>query len=246
MADDVGLPLTHEERVEGVAASVFRDVRARIPFVPALFKALAHDPEALLAAWLQARALYDDPATAAPTARLRRLADPGLALDPTAELRTALRPFVEELPFMLLIVASLSLTLDGRLPRREPPDPALPSPGPVPPPELPDRGEHPLFPEICRVYGTQHLPSVFRMLAARGLLDEAWQSVGPFLGSVEGTAFVDGLGAAAEHEAARFAACGFFSVERARPVVEQFRRALPRNLVLAVSLGGEWSLGGRR
>jgi len=174
----------------------------------------------------------------ASTARLRRLADPGLALEPTAELRTALRPFVDELPFMLLIVASLSLTLDGRLPRREPAEPALPAPGPVPPPELPDRGEHALFPDICRVYGTQHLPSVFRMLAARGLLEEAWESIGPFLGSVEGTALVDGLGTAAGHEAARFPECAFFSVERARPVVEQFRRALPRNLILAVALGG--------
>lgn len=159
MAEETGLPLLHEEQVGGLAASVFQDIRARIPFVPALFKALADDPEARLAAWLQARALYDEPAAAAPAERLRRLADPGLALSPTPEVRAAVRPFVEELPFMLLIVASLTLTLNGALPLREPPEPELPLLGPVPPPKLPDRGEHPLFPEICRVYGTRHLPS---------------------------------------------------------------------------------------
>jgi hypothetical protein len=52
-----GLPLRHEEQVAGLAASVFRDIRGRMPFVPALFKALADDPDAPLAAWLQARGL---------------------------------------------------------------------------------------------------------------------------------------------------------------------------------------------
>src|SRR5207245_2351336 len=54
-----GLPLLHEEEVDGVVASVFVDIRARMPFVPALFKALAADPKALVAAWLQARAIYE-------------------------------------------------------------------------------------------------------------------------------------------------------------------------------------------
>ena len=77
-----GSPPLHEEEVGGVAASVFQDIRARMPFVPALFKALADDPEALLSAWLQARALYDDPDTAAPAERLRRRARPRASRSP--------------------------------------------------------------------------------------------------------------------------------------------------------------------
>jgi hypothetical protein len=238
VADEIGLPLLHEEQVDGIAAAVFQDVRARMPFVPALFKALAADPEVLVPAWLQARALHDDPAAAVPVDRLRQLADPGLELDPRLELRSALRPFAEALPFMLLVAASLKLTLDGVLPLREPPDPALPPPGAVPPPELPDRAEHPLFVEICRIYGTQHLPSVYRMLAARGLLEEAWQVAGPFFASREGAALAERVGAAADAEAARFPQYAYFRVERARRVVEELRTALPRNLVLAVAFAG--------
>jgi hypothetical protein len=236
MAEEIGLPLIHEEEAGGLAASVFQDIRARMPFVPALFKALASDPEALLPAWLQARALYDDPAAARAAARLRLLAEPGLSLSPSAELRAAVAPFVEELPSMLLIAASLLLTLDGVLAPGEPPEPALPPPGPVPPPELPDRAEHALFAEICRTYGTRHLPSIYRMLAARGLLEDAWQAVGPFLASAPGAALADELGRAADREAAAFPQHAFPQVGRSRPVVEQLRRALPRNLVLAAAL----------
>jgi hypothetical protein len=231
----VGLPLRHEEQVDGIAASVFQDIRRRMPFVPALFKALADDPAALLPAWLQARALYDDPAARAAAGSLRRLALPRLDFAPINDLSEAVRPFLVELPFMLLIVSSLALTLDGVLPLRSQPDPDLPPPGPVPPPEFSDRGEHPLFADICRVYGTRHLPSIFRMLAARGLLEESWRAIGPFLSSAEGLALVERLSTDAERAASAFPDCAFFSVERAQPVIDQFRRALPRNLVFAVA-----------
>src|SRR5262245_14256918 len=49
--------LVHEEDARDLVLSVFTDVRARMPFVPAIFKALAQEPSALLLAWLQARAL---------------------------------------------------------------------------------------------------------------------------------------------------------------------------------------------
>ena len=73
---------------------------------------------------------------------------------------------------------------------------------------------------------------------ARGLLEEAWQAAGPFLASGRGAVFVDELGHAAERAAAWFPQYAFPQVERARPVVEQLWRALPRNLVLAVALSG--------
>ena len=68
----IGLRLLHEEEVEGVVSSVFVDIRARMPFVPALFKALAADADALVAAWLQARAIYDDPRSSAAAEEIRR------------------------------------------------------------------------------------------------------------------------------------------------------------------------------
>ena len=39
--------LLHEEDATGLVLSVFADVRARMPFVPAIFKALAREPAAL-------------------------------------------------------------------------------------------------------------------------------------------------------------------------------------------------------
>ena len=233
-----GLPLRHEEDAEGLVASVFLDIRRRMPFVPALFKALAGDPAALLAGWLQSRALYDDPAAAGAAEALRRSALPPLRFVSTPELAETVRPFVAELPFMLLIVSSLSLTLDGAIPLQALPDAGLPSPGPVPPPEFSDRGEHPLFAEICRVYGTRHLPSIYRTLAARGLLEESWGAIGPFLERDEGRALVERLCSDAGRAAAAFPDYAFFGVERARPVIEQFRQALPRNLVFAVAASG--------
>ncbi len=233
-----GLPLRHEQDVDGVAASVFRDIRRRMPFVPALFKALAHDPDALLAAWLQARALYDDPQTATVAAGLRAQSRPGLALRPPLELRAAVRPFVEELPFMLLIATSLGLTLEGELPLRRRPAANLPPAGPVREPEFSDRGEHPLFVDICRAYNTQHLPSIYRMLAARGLLEESWAAIGPFLTSARGRMLAAELSATAAAHGRRFPEVAFCNADSARAIVDQLRPALPRNLIFASAASG--------
>ena len=230
-----GIRYRHEEDAEGVVGSVFRDVRTRMAFVPAIFKVLAGDPEALLPAWLQARALYDHSGAKEASARLQRAARPRLPYGPSEAVREATAPFAEELPAMLLIVTSLGLALDGVLPLQPRPPADLPEPGPVPPPEVPDRGEHPLFDEIRAVYGTEHVPSMFRSLAARGLLEEPWQAIGPFLAGGRGLALVGEVEAAAEEEALRFPEVACFDAESARPVLDQFRRALPKNLVFATA-----------
>ena len=155
----IGLPLLHEEEVEGVVSSVFVDIRARMPFVPALFKALAADPESLVAAWLQARMIYDDPGAPAAADEIRTSAQVSIDFRLSIRVSEALAPYVTELPFRLLIVTSLRLSLSGELARQPPPELDLPAAAPVPKPEFSDRAEHPLFPEICMVYGTQHLPS---------------------------------------------------------------------------------------
>ena len=94
----------------------------------------------------------------------------------------------------------------------------------MPEAEFSDRGEHPLFPEICGVYGTQHLPSVFRTLAANRVLEETWAAVGPFLASPEGATAVARVGRQAGIRRERSRGC-LLDTERARPNLDQFSRA---------------------
>jgi hypothetical protein len=230
----VGLPLVHEEDANGLVASVFVDIRSRMPFIPALFKALARDPKSLLAAWLQARKVYDQPGALKAADAIRRSARVRIDYRPTSKARETLAPFAAELPLMLLIVSSLRLSLDHELPPQPAPEPKLPAAEPVPEPEFSDRGEHPLFTEICRAYGTQHLPSIFRTLATTGLLEEVWSATGPVLASPAGTQAIIRISAEAEAQARAIPEAASFQVEQARPILDQFARALPRNLIVAV------------
>lgn len=232
-----GFTLRYEEDAEGVVAAVFCDIRKRMEFVPAIFKALAPDPMALVPAWLQARSIYDDPRVEEALGRLRESAAPDISsYTPSEAVRAAVAPFVEELPALLLIVTSLGLALDGVVPPQPLPPPELPPPGPVPESRVPEeRGEHALFDGIRAVYLTQHVPSMYRALAARGLLEEPWSAIGPYLASDSGEELVAGLCVAAERQALEFQEFAYFRVESARSILDQFRRALPRNLVFALA-----------
>lgn len=233
------LTLHHEEDAAGLTASVYRDIRARMAFVPAIFKALGADPNALSVAWLQARTLYDDPRSRESAERLRELARTQLDYRPSPEVQAAVAPFATELPAMLLIVSSLGLSLDGVLELRPLPALALPEPGPVPETPVPEqRDEHPLFDEIRAAYGLTHIPSMFRSLAAQGLLEEPWRAIGPFLAAPEGRDLVARVAAAGGEEALRFPEAAFFGAGSARPVLAQFRGALPRNLVFVTAATG--------
>lgn len=219
-----------------LVASVFLDIRARMAFVPAIFRALASDPPALERAWLQARALYDDPRAAGAAERLAAVATPELEYRPSPSVRTAVAPFRSELPFLLLIVTSLGLTLDGVFELVPRPKARLPEPAPLPEtPVVEYPGEHPLYETIRAVYGTEHVPVMFRALAAEGLLAEAWAGIGPYLASSDGQAHVARVRVAAEGEARGFPEVALFDVERARPTLEQFRIALPQNLVFVTA-----------
>lgn len=236
MPDPLQIRLGHEEDAAGVVASVYRDVRVRMEFVPAIFKALASDPDALVTAWMQARALYDDPRVSQALARLLERARPCLDYSPSGGVAATVAPFVDELPVLLLIVTSLGLTLDGVLRVRRRPPRDLPEPGPVLVSIVPEeRGEHRLFDEIRAVYGTGHVPSMYRALAAREQLDEPWGAIGPFLDGVAGRRLVDSVGAAAVEEALRFPEVAVFDAERTRPILDQFRQSLPRNLIFALA-----------
>ncbi len=114
--------------------------------------------------------------------------------------------------------------------------PGLPEPSPLPETPVAEHpGEHPLYEAVRSVYGTQHVPVMFRALAARGLLEETWAGIGPYLASPAGRAQVARVRAAAQEEARRFPDAAFFRAERVRPVLEQFRIALPQNLVFVTA-----------
>ena len=234
--DQTPFTLHHEGDATGLVSAVYADIRRRMTFVPAIFKALAGDPRTLEQAWLQARALYDDPAFAESADRLRVLATPTVSFASTEVLRRAVAPFAAELPGLLLIVSSLAAALDGRLPHRSPKgaiEPGDASPEPVVP-EL--RGEHTLYASIRAVYGTAHVPSLYRSLAALDLLEEAWGMAGPLLSSDAGRSLIDRVATAGDLEAMRFGNVGYFGSLEARPILDQFRVALPRNLVVALAL----------
>ncbi len=236
---DTPFSLRHEEDASGVAAAVFADIRRRMSFVPAIFKALATDPPALERAWAQARALFDDPRFPATAGRLReRAAVPGVE-PAAARVAAALGPFAAELPGMLLIVSSLGIALDGRVPLQPPPPLGLAAVEAPPEPTVPEaRGEHPRYADVRSLYGTAHVPTLYRSLAALGLLDDAWPRIEALLGGREGREAVDRVAADGERAALELTAFACFDAERTRPVIEQFRVALPRNLVVAITLGG--------
>jgi hypothetical protein len=230
-----GPPLVHETEAAGLVTAVYADVRRRMPFVPALFKALATDPPTLEAAWLQARALLDDPGRADAEQRLRERARPAVEYRATAAVRAAIRPIAGELPAMLLVVTSLRLSLDGRLPVVPTPPGALPPGAVVEESAVPElRGEHPLYAEIRRVYGTAHVPTMYRSLAAQNLLEEAWTALGPSVAGADAAA----LETAAETEVLQLSPVAHFAAESAREVLAQFRTALPLNLVFATAAVG--------
>jgi len=158
---------------------------------------------------------------------------------PDPRLAPALAPFAAELPGMLLIVSSLGLALDGRVPLQPPPPLGLDGGSTPPEPTVPEaRGEHPRYADVRALYGTAHVPTLYRSLAALGLLDDAWPAIATLLGGPGGLALVDRVAEAGESEALAFAGVACFDAERCRPVLDQFRVALPRNLVVAITLGG--------
>ena len=209
-----------------------------MPFVPAIFRALAADPETLEAAWLQARAIYDDPRASEAGKRLVAAAGSELEYRAPDSVRRAVAPFRAELPLLLLIVTSLGLSLDGGLPLHTKPAAGLPEPGLLPESPVAEYpGEHPAYEAIRAVYGTTHVPVMFRALAAEGLLEVAWAGIGPYLASPQGGAHVALVRTTAEDEARRFPEAALFRVERARATLEQFRIALPKNLVFVTAAG---------
>jgi hypothetical protein len=233
---DTPFSLRHEDGATGLVAAVFTDIRRRLAFTPAIFKALAADPPALERAWVHARAILDDARYTDATNRLRETARAPRP-DPDRAVARAVEPFAAELPGMLLVVSSLGLALDGRLTLHAPPPLGVAGDDVPPEPTVPEaRGEHPLYESVRRVYDTAHVPTLYRSLAALGLLEQAWPVAASLLGGEAGHSLVESVAAAGEREATAFAEFACFDVARTKPVLDQFRVALPRNLVVALAL----------
>jgi hypothetical protein len=231
--------LRHEHEATGDVAAIFADIRKRMSFTPAIFKALAADPPTLERAWAHARPLVDDEAFGDAAGRLRTAATRAGSVKPSAEVEAAVAPFARELPGMLLIVSSLGLTLDGRIPVSAIAPLALRETAAAPEPVVPEyHGDHPVYDAVRDAYGTAHVPTLYRSLAAQGLLEEAWASAGALLASADGHRLIERVAAAGESEALELTRVACFDVESARPLLEQFRVALPRNLVVAMALSG--------
>lgn len=226
----------YEDEAPPRVAAVYADIRRRMTFVPALFKALAADEDALESAWLQARTIVDDPRFGAVTDRVRAAAATRSTTVPSPPLRDALAPFAADLPGMLIIASSLRASLDGELTRGEPIGTI--EPGTAPPessvPEV--RGEHPLYEEIRAVYGTAHVPTLYRSLAARDLLEQGWSLAAAVLRSPEGVERIRQVADVGREEALGLGTVGCFTAESTRHIVDQLVIALPRNLVVVLSI----------
>ena len=226
----------YEDDASPRVAAVYADIRRRMSFVPALFKALAVDDSALESAWLQARTIVDDPRFGDATARIRHAATGSTRTQPSTQLRDALAPFAADLPGMLIIASSLRASLDGDLPRGEPVGTIEPG---VAPPEsiVPEvRGEHPLYAAIREEYGTAHVATLYRSLAALDLLEEGWTIAADVLRDPAGSERVRQVADVGRAEALAFGTVGCFTAESARHIVDQLVVALPRNLVVALTL----------
>ena len=185
--DDFAIyPMVEEDEATGQVAGVYAAISDSMPFVPSLFKSLATCPPYLVLAWDQAsHALATDEFSDAALALRWSVTDDGDA--PGDEVDAALEEFVEPLSRMLLLAAGLLLAATGDLHGRSassdpPPGDSVDPDAPVP--SQWDAATPETFGEIRRSLDTPIINSLWRRLAERDLLDQAWARLSE---NVEGT-----------------------------------------------------------
>jgi hypothetical protein len=178
----VGYPMVEEAEATGGVAAVYADLLESMPFVPSLFKSLALCPGYLVLAHEQAAGVLSHPSFAGAAQQLVSSVRDAARPPADAEVRGTLAEFAGPLSRMLLLAAGLQIALDGELdappaagqapePRPvQPRDPA-PSPQDVPAPRL--------YGQIRAELETPIINSIWRSLAGRGLLEAAWNHLGP-------------------------------------------------------------------
>lgn len=182
----VGYPMVEEAQATGVVAGVYARLLESMPFVPSLFKSLALCPGYLVLAAEQVGAVLHDPDFVPAAQELVTSARTAATPPVDAEVRQALAGFAGPLSRMLLLTAGLRLALDGKLdappapgrpPAAQPVEPENPAPSPAdaPAPEL--------YGDIRTALDTPIVNSVWRSLAGSGLLEAAWDVLGPQAGT---------------------------------------------------------------
>jgi hypothetical protein len=178
----VGYPMVEEAEATGAVAAVYAQLLDGMPFVPSLFKSLALCPGYLVLAHEQATGVLPDPAFAEAAQHLVSSVQDAARPPAQAEVRAALAEFSGPLSRMALLAAGLRLALDGELeappaagrtlePR--PVEPRSPAPSPQ------DAPASDLYGEIRAALETPVVNSIWRSLRGRGLLEAAWEHLGP-------------------------------------------------------------------
>lgn len=244
----VDYPMVEEAAATGVVAGVYADLQESMPFVPSLLKSLALFPRYLVLATEQAGAVLPDPAFAAAAGDLVSAVRGAATPPPGDDVRDALSGFAGPLSRMLLLAAGLRLALDGELD-------APPAPGHVPttrpvepkgPAASPEgRPTSSLYGEIRAALDTPIVNNVWISLAGQGLLEPAWEVLGPQAGPTRPAAdrlqrqAIDRARRLPWHLAASPAALVRDGLADARPgvatVLDAYLATLPRVLVLVAS-----------
>ena len=247
----VGYPMVEEAEATGAVAGVYAGLLEAMPFVPSLFKSLALCPGYLVLAYEQATCVLSEPAFGSAAERLVSSVRDSAAPPDDPEVRNALAGFAGPLSRMLLLAAGLRLALDGGL--RLPPAPGqAPEPRPVQPrspaPSPQDAAAPALYGQIRAALDTPIVNSIWRSLAGRGLLEQAWTAVGAQVADTRPAA--DVLRRTASEAARQLpwgvgatpAALEHAGVGDARPgmitVLDAYLATLPRVLVLVASSTG--------
>ncbi|WP_164700021.1 hypothetical protein [Modestobacter sp. KNN46-3] len=244
----VGYPMVEEADATGAVAAVYADLLESMPFVPSLFKSLALCPGHLLLAHEQAAGVLSHPSFAEAAQQLVASVQDAVRPPADAEVRAALAEFAEPLSRMLLLAAGLRIALDGDL-DAPPAAGEAPQPRPVrprnPAPSPQDAPAPRLYGRIRAELETPIINSIWRSLAGRGLLEAAWNDLGPQVPAARATA--DGLQRRAVEAARRLpwqvaadpAALEQAGLGDARPgiadVLGAYLTTLPRVLVLVAS-----------
>lgn len=175
-------PMVEEGEATGVVAGVYAELLTGMPFVPSLFKSFAVCPAYLVLAYEQCAAVLDGDALQRSGQELAASVR-GVVQPPGQEqVRQTLGTFVGPLGRMLLLSSGLLLALDGEL--AAPPAPGdapaarAVEPG-TPAPSQWDAPSPALYGAIRAALDSPVVNTVWRQLAAKGQLEQAWDVLAP-------------------------------------------------------------------
>lgn len=176
-------PMVEQDQATGTVAAVYAQVVDVLPFVPSVFKSLAVCPTYLALAWEQAHTALSDVSYRVVADRLVASVHTAAMPPQDPQARDALAEFVNPLGQMLLLCAGWREALAGRLDGAPAQGGISAATGSVPPqrqvPSLRQTDADTLYGEICAALRTPLINSIWRNLAARGLLETAWRDLAP-------------------------------------------------------------------